>query len=123
MQDVGDVRAVKAVDTAGADGVIPHLWTTCKPQEPCSLCLANSSLMEEAWHRSHPLLVCATRISPMCTNGTTIKMGHTSTMCPFCKMHPQQAYTRENAQQFIAAGYDLCTRGMHKTILPTGRNN
>jgi hypothetical protein len=52
-----------------------------------------------------------------------LENGHTFTMCPFCKMNHQQAYTRENAQQFIAAGYDPCTKGIHKTILPLGRNN
>ncbi len=73
-QEVGEVRVVEAVDAAVADGVIPHLRTTCKPREPCSLCLANSSLMEEARHQSHPLLVCTTQIFLMCTNGTTIGM-------------------------------------------------
>jgi hypothetical protein len=38
-------------------------------------------------------------------------------------MNHQQVYTHENAQQFIATGYDPCTKGMHKTILPMGKNN
>jgi hypothetical protein len=53
MQDLGDVRVVKAVDTDGEDGVVTCLPTTCKPQEQCSLCLDNSFLMKEAQHRSH----------------------------------------------------------------------
>jgi hypothetical protein len=55
--------------------------------------------------------------------GFNIENGHTSTTCSFRKMNHQQAYTRKNAQQFIAVGYDPCTKGMHKTILPLARNN
>jgi hypothetical protein len=62
-QGVGGIRAVEAVDTDGADDVVTHLQTTCNLRELCRLCLANSSLMEEAWHRSHPLLVCINRIA------------------------------------------------------------
>jgi hypothetical protein len=54
--------------------------------------------------------------------GFDIENGHTSITCPFWKMNHQQVYTCKNAQQFIAAGYDPCTKGMHKTILPLGRN-
>jgi hypothetical protein len=54
--------------------------------------------------------------------GFDIENGHRSIMCPFHKINHQQAYTRKNAQQFIAAGYNPCTKGMHKTILPLGRN-
>jgi hypothetical protein len=53
--------------------------------------------------------------------GFDIEDGHTSATCPFKKANHQQSFTRENAQQFIAAGYDPCTRGMHKTILPSNR--
>jgi hypothetical protein len=55
--------------------------------------------------------------------GFDVENGHMSTMCLFRKMNHQQAYTRKNAQQFLASGYDPCTKGMHKTILPLGRNN
>ncbi len=51
--------------------------------------------------------------------GFDIEDGHTSMTCPFKKANHQQSFSRENAQQFIAAGYDPCTKGMHKTILPT----
>ncbi len=54
--------------------------------------------------------------------GFDIKDGHTSLMCPFKKVNHQTLFVRKNAQQFIAAGYDPCTRGMHKTVLPAGRN-
>jgi hypothetical protein len=80
MQEVGGARVVEAVDADWADKVVTHFQTTCKLWEPCQLCLANSSLMEEAWHRSHPLLVFGVQqqnrnlISPMCTNSTTIGM-------------------------------------------------
>ena len=54
--------------------------------------------------------------------GFDIEDGHTSMTCPFKKANHQQAFSRENAQQFISAGYDPCTKGMHKTVLPGQRN-
>ncbi len=54
--------------------------------------------------------------------GFNVENGHMSITCPFRKMNHQQAYTHKNAQQFIAVGYDACTKGMHKTILPLGRH-
>jgi hypothetical protein len=53
--------------------------------------------------------------------GFDVEDGHMSLTCPFKKANHQTSYVRENAQQFIAAGYDPCTRGMHKTVLPSGR--
>ena len=53
--------------------------------------------------------------------GFDIEDGHTSVTCPFKKANHQPAFSRENAQQFIAAGYDPCTKGMHKTIFPSNR--
>jgi hypothetical protein len=49
-----------------------------------------------------------------------IKDGHTSMTCPqdWHKMTHIKAFTHGNAQTYIAAGYNCCTRGMHKTILP-----
>ena len=54
--------------------------------------------------------------------GFDIKDGHTSLTCPFKKANHQMSFVRKNAQQFIAGGYDPCTRGMHKTVLPADRN-
>ena len=54
--------------------------------------------------------------------GFDIEDGHTSATCPFKKANHQQSFSRENAQQFINAGYDLCTKGMHKTVLPSHWN-
>jgi hypothetical protein len=48
--------------------------------------------------------------------------GHTSITCPFKRSNHQDLFTHGNAQQFIAAGYNPCTKGMHKTVLPAGRN-
>jgi hypothetical protein len=55
--------------------------------------------------------------------GFDVKDGHTSKACPvhWCKMNHQDAHTRENAQQFISAGYEPSTMGMHKTVLPSLR--
>ena len=55
--------------------------------------------------------------------GFDVEDGHTSGTCPFKKWNHQVSYTCDNAQQFIAAGYDPCTKGMHKSVLPSGRRN
>ncbi len=54
--------------------------------------------------------------------GFDIEDGHTSITCPFKWWNHQDLFTRRNKQQFIAAGYDPCTKGTHKTVLPAGRN-
>jgi hypothetical protein len=54
--------------------------------------------------------------------GFDIKDGHTSITCPFKRWNHQDSFTRGNAQQFIAAGYGPCTKGMHKMVLLAGRN-
>jgi hypothetical protein len=55
--------------------------------------------------------------------GFDVEDRHTSQTCPahWHKMNHQDAYMRKNAQQFISAGYDPCTKGMHKTLLPSAR--
>ncbi len=53
--------------------------------------------------------------------GFDVKDGHTSATCLFRKANHQMSFTRGNAQQFIVAGYDPCTKGMHKTVLPSER--
>jgi hypothetical protein len=45
-----------------------------------------------------------------------------SLMCPFKKANHRTLFVRKNAQQIIAAGYDPCTRGMHKMVLLASRN-
>jgi hypothetical protein len=54
--------------------------------------------------------------------GFNVENGHTSLAYPFKKLNHQHMYMGENAQQFIAAVYDPCTGGMHKLVLPLGRN-
>ncbi len=54
--------------------------------------------------------------------GFDIEDGHMSVMSPFKKWNHQDLFTCKNAQQFIAMGYDPCTKGMHKTVLPSKRN-
>jgi hypothetical protein len=55
--------------------------------------------------------------------GFNVKDGHTSKTCPvhWHKMNHQNAYTCKNAQQFISAGYEPSTKGMHKMVLPASR--
>jgi hypothetical protein len=55
--------------------------------------------------------------------GFDVEDGHTSGTCPFKKWNHQVSYTCDNAQQFIAVGYDSCTKDMHKAVLPLGRRN
>jgi hypothetical protein len=54
--------------------------------------------------------------------GFDIEDGHTSITCPFKRWNHQDLFTHGNAQQFIVVGYDPCTKGMHKMVLPAGRN-
>jgi len=53
--------------------------------------------------------------------GFDVENGHTSHTCPQAWRHAnhQEAYDRSNAQQYIDAGYDACTKAKHKTQLPT----
>ncbi len=55
--------------------------------------------------------------------GFDVKDGHTSKTCPvhWHKMNHQDAYMRDNAQQFISMGYELSTKGMHKMVLLSSR--
>jgi hypothetical protein len=53
--------------------------------------------------------------------GFDVKDDHMSSMCPFKKWNHQDQFVCKNAQQFIVVGYDPCTKGMHKTVLPSGR--
>ena len=52
--------------------------------------------------------------------GFDVEAGHTSKTCPAGWRRPnhQEGYTRENARQYIEAGYDACTKAMHKTQYP-----
>jgi hypothetical protein len=53
--------------------------------------------------------------------GFDVEDGHTSATCPthWQKTDHQVGFTRETAQQWINQGYKPCTKGMHKTTLPT----
>lgn len=52
--------------------------------------------------------------------GFDVETGHTSKTCPasWRRANHQEGYNRDNAQQYIAAGYDACTKAMHKTQYP-----
>ncbi len=52
--------------------------------------------------------------------GFDIEDGHTLMTClrDWRKLTHIEAFTLRNAQSYIVAGYDCCTRGMHKTVLP-----
>ena len=52
--------------------------------------------------------------------GFDVETGHTSKTCPatWRRANHQEGYNRNNAQQYIAAGYDACTKAMHKTQYP-----
>ena len=52
--------------------------------------------------------------------GFDVEDGHTSVTCPMQWRRPnhQVGFTRANAQQYINAGYDACTRAMHKSQYP-----
>ncbi len=52
--------------------------------------------------------------------GFDVEDGHTSCMCPidWRRADHQEAYDRQNAQEYINAGYDPSTKAKHKTQLP-----
>ena len=53
--------------------------------------------------------------------GFDVEDGHTSRTCPhdWRRANHQEAYDRNNAQQYIEAGYDPSTKAKHKTQLPS----
>jgi len=53
--------------------------------------------------------------------GFDVENGHTSCTCPqaWRRANHQEAYDRSNAQQYIDAGYDACTKAKHKMQLLT----
>jgi hypothetical protein len=52
--------------------------------------------------------------------GFDVEDGHTLKTCPasWRRKNHQEGYARSNSQLFIAAGYDVCTKAMHKTQYP-----
>jgi hypothetical protein len=52
--------------------------------------------------------------------GFDVKDGHTSKVCPapWRRANHQEGFNRNNVGQYIAAGYDACTKAMHKSQLP-----
>jgi hypothetical protein len=55
--------------------------------------------------------------------GSDIKDAHTSVMCPsnWHRMGHDKCYTPTNTQSYLDQGYDVSTKGMHKTALPLQR--
>ncbi len=53
--------------------------------------------------------------------GFDIEEGHTSQTCPahWHKMNHLEGFTCKNSRQWINAGYDPCTKGMHKSQFPS----
>jgi rubrerythrin len=53
--------------------------------------------------------------------GFDVENGHTSKTCPapWRRANHQEGYMRKNSGQYILAGYDACTKAMHKSQLPT----
>jgi hypothetical protein len=53
--------------------------------------------------------------------GFDVENGHTSKTCPapWRRANHQEGYTRANSGQYILAGYDACTKAMHKSQLLT----
>jgi len=52
--------------------------------------------------------------------GFDVKDGHTSKTCPapWRRANHQEGFDRNNSGQYIAAGYDACTKTMHKSQMP-----
>ncbi len=52
--------------------------------------------------------------------GFDVEDGHASKTCPaqWRRANHQEGFDRTNASQYISAGYDACTKAMHKSQLP-----
>jgi len=52
--------------------------------------------------------------------GFDVEDGHTSKTCPtpWRRANHQEGFNRNNVGQYIGAGYDACTKAMHKSQLP-----
>jgi hypothetical protein len=55
-----------------------------------------------------------------CTCGFDVEAMHNLVICPFDWHRPGHCkrYTRANAKLYINCGHDVCTKGIHKTMLP-----
>jgi hypothetical protein len=53
--------------------------------------------------------------------GFDVEDGHTSKTClvQWRRANHQEGFDRANSNQSIAAGYDACTKAMHKSQLPS----
>jgi hypothetical protein len=53
--------------------------------------------------------------------GFDVEDGHTSKTCPvqWTRANHQEGFDQANSNQYIAAGYDACTKLMHKSQLPS----
>ena len=53
--------------------------------------------------------------------GFDVEDGHTSKTCPWQlrRVNHQEGFDGANANQYIAAGCDACTKAMHKSQLPS----
>jgi hypothetical protein len=52
--------------------------------------------------------------------GFDVEDGHMSKTCPAAWKHTnhQEGFDQNNASQYIAAGYNACTKAMHKSQFP-----
>jgi hypothetical protein len=92
----------------GNDGSIPiapgGVGTVCPPTTQAGAYRSNITKLFANWN------VCY-------SCGFDIEDGHTSISCPHAwrQTNHQEGFTRGNAQAYLNAGWDLSTKGMHKT--------
>ncbi len=79
-------------------------------QQQCNLYLSHSNIYKR-YNNWNVYFSC----------GFDVEDGHTSQTCLFRKVKHQMSFMHKNVQQFIAARYDPCTKGMHRTVLPLGQ--
>ena len=128
--DVGEADAPRASVQVDAELHAPHsptIWRAKEEWVQASCQLLSREHRESAWpHETRPL--CTPNIVKRYANmnvcfscGFDVENGHTSRTCPqaWRRANHQEAYDRSNAQQYIDAGYDACTKAKHKTQLPT----
>ncbi len=67
------------------------------------------------------IIICYANWNACFLCGFDVEDGHTSKTCPApwqCINH-QEGLDHTNANQYISAGYDACTKAMHKSQMPS----
>jgi hypothetical protein len=106
----------------------PHLQTTLHVEEVAASPLSPRNQCQDCHLLAQGLQMCPTptqikwyaNMNACFSCGFKVEDGHTSKTSFAIWRHAnhQEGYDRSNAQQYIAVGYNACTKAMHKTQYP-----